>query len=104
VNDLPAELIDRWQCRVEPRSHQGEIYWHILLGDDPNIRALAGGARQRLAQFDGLHITPERWLHVTTLIVGSTDEVTQHDMAAMTEEASPTSRSVTAHPGNQPGQ
>jgi hypothetical protein len=71
VNDLLAELIDRWQCRVEPRSDQGEVYWHILLGDDPNIRALAGEARQRLAQFEGLRITMERWLHVTTLIVGS---------------------------------
>jgi 2'-5' RNA ligase len=88
VNDLPAELIDRWQSRVEPRHDQGEIYWHILLGDDPNVRALATEAQRRLAQFEGLHITPPRWLHVTTLIVGSTDDITQHQLTAMTEEAS----------------
>jgi 2'-5' RNA ligase len=88
VNDLPAELIDRWQRRVEPRRDQGEIYWHILLGDDPNVRALASEARRRLAQFAGLHITPQRWLHATTLVVGSTDDITQCQMTAMTEEAS----------------
>jgi 2'-5' RNA ligase len=88
VNDLPAELVDRWQSRVEPRHDQGQIYWHILLGDDPNVRALATEAQRRLASFDGLHVTPQRWLHATTLLVGSTDDITPHQMTAMTEEAS----------------
>lgn len=88
MNDLPAELIDRWQSRVEPRHGQGAIYWHILLGDDPNVRALATEAQRRLAQFKGLHMTPQRWLHATMLIVGSTDNITEQQMTAMTEQAS----------------
>jgi 2'-5' RNA ligase len=94
VNDLPAELIDRWQGRAELRHDQGEIYWHILLGDDPNVCALAAEARRRLAQFTGLHITPQRWLHATTLVVGSTDDITQHQMTAMIEGVSESLSSV----------
>jgi 2'-5' RNA ligase len=88
VNDLPAELIDRWQNRVEPRHDQGEIYWHILLGNDPTVGALVAEAQRRLASFEGLHMTPQRWLHMTTLIVGSTDEITKHQMTVMAQEAS----------------
>lgn len=88
MNDFPAELIDRWHSRVEPEHHQGEIYWHILFGDDPNVRVLATQAQRRLAQFEGLHMTPQRWLHATTLMVGSTDDTTEHQMTEMTREAS----------------
>jgi len=33
-------------------------------------------------------MTPQRWLHMTTLVAGSTNEITRHQMTAMTEEAS----------------
>jgi 2'-5' RNA ligase len=87
-------LVDRWQSRVEPRHDQGQIYWHILLGDDPNVRALATEAQRRLASFEGLHVTPERWLHATTLIVGSTDDITPQQMTAMSEQASESLSSI----------
>ena len=87
VDELPDELIDRWQSRAEPGHDQGEIYWHILLGDDPHVHALAAEAQRRLASFGGLHMTPQRWLHMTTLVVGSTDEIAEHQMTAMTEQA-----------------
>ena len=40
-------------------------------------------ARQRLARFAGLHMTPPQWLHVTVLRAGTADRVTQDDMSRM---------------------
>jgi hypothetical protein len=34
--------------------------------DYPEVMDLARQAQQRLAGFDGLHMTPLRWLHITT--------------------------------------
>ena len=42
--------------------------WHMLMRDYPEVVDLARHAQQRLAGFDGLHMTPLHWLHVTTLL------------------------------------
>src|SRR5437773_10095541 len=63
------------------------LYWHILLGHSPQVRALASMARERLADFSGLHFTPERWLHVTTLAVGFTEEFIETDIGNMIAHA-----------------
>jgi 2'-5' RNA ligase len=75
MNGLPAEMIDRWQDRAEPAPGEGLIYWHILLGDNPDVVALAREAQQRLAPFSGLHMTPLTWLHMTVLIAGPASEI-----------------------------
>jgi 2'-5' RNA ligase len=62
-------------------------YWHILLGDSPRVRELASIARERLACFSGLHFTPKRWLHVTTLAVGLVEEFTEADIGDMVGRA-----------------
>ena len=41
MNGLPAEMIDRWQDRAEPAPGEGLIYWHMLVGIDPDVIALA---------------------------------------------------------------
>jgi len=88
VNGLPAELIDRWEHRAEPAPGEGLIYWHMLLGDNPDVVALARDARQRLAPFSGLHMTPLRWLHMTALIAGPAAEVTGEQIQQMAAAAS----------------
>ena len=75
MNGLPAEMIDRWQDRAEPAPGEGLIYWHMLLGDNPDVVALAREAQQRLAPFSGLHMTPLAWLHMTVLIAGPASEI-----------------------------
>jgi 2'-5' RNA ligase len=80
-------MADRWQGRAEPSPGQGMLYWHILLGDSPQVRALASIAQERLACFSGLHFTPKRWLHVTTLAVGFVEEFTEADIAGMVARA-----------------
>jgi 2'-5' RNA ligase len=84
---LPSQMADRWQGRAEPSPGQDMLYWHILLGDSPQARELASIARQRLASFPGLHFTPKRWLHVTTLAVGLVEEFTEADIGNMVGRA-----------------
>ena len=85
---LPAQMIDRWQQRAEPGPGHGILYWHILLGDQPQIVGLAREAQQRLARFTGLHMTPAAWLHITTLVAGPADTLTGHDIEEMAAAAS----------------
>jgi 2'-5' RNA ligase len=44
-------------------------------------------AQERLSGFPGLHATPDRWLHITTLVVGSTDQVSAQQRAQIAREA-----------------
>jgi 2'-5' RNA ligase len=76
-------MANRWQGRAEPSPGQGMLYWHILLGDSPEVRALAAIAREKLACFSGLHFTPKRWLHVTMLTVGFMEQFTEIDIGNM---------------------
>lgn len=84
---LPSQMADRWHGRAEPNPGQGMLYWHILLGNSPQVRELASIARERLAGFSGLHFTPKRWLHVTTLAVGLVEEFTEADIGNMVGRA-----------------
>jgi 2'-5' RNA ligase len=67
-------MANRWANRPEPGPGQEKLYWHILLGDYPQVKAIAAAGQERLARFGGLHLTPKQWLHITTLVVGSLDE------------------------------
>jgi 2'-5' RNA ligase len=82
-------MINRWQKRKEPGPGQGTLYWHILVGDHPEARDLAHTAQKRLAGFHGLHMTPPEWLHITTLIVGPSEEIStqqQHELLGAASE------------------
>ena len=73
MSPLPTQMVDRWRNRTKPQPGQGTFYWHMLIGRYP--QAIAREAQERLAPFSGLHYTPLRWLHITTLVVGSTDDM-----------------------------
>lgn len=88
MSPMPAEFTDRWRNRAEPAPGQGLVYWHMLLGGYPEAVATAQEARQRLAPFGGLHLTPLRWLHMTTLIAGPSDQISSAAIQAMAESAS----------------
>jgi 2'-5' RNA ligase len=75
MSGLPAEMIDRWQYRAEPAPGEGLIYWHMLVGTDPDVIALVQEARRKLARFSGLHFTPYMWLHMTASIAGPASEI-----------------------------
>jgi 2'-5' RNA ligase len=78
---------NRWESRPEPGPGQAQLYWHVLMRDQPQVCALAAVARQRLAGFAGLHPAPERWLHLTLLRVGLADGIGQASLEAMVGHA-----------------
>jgi 2'-5' RNA ligase len=88
VNGLPAEMIDRWEHRAEPAHGEGLIYWHVLLGGNADVVALAREAQQRLAAFPGLHMTPLRWLHMTVLIAGPASGISEDALQDLAGTAS----------------
>lgn len=83
MTGLPADMIDRWQDRAEPAPGEGLLYWHVPLGDNPDVVALASEAQQRLVPFSGLHMTPITWLHMTVLIAGPASKIDDEQIQQM---------------------
>lgn len=88
MSPLPGQFTDRWRERSGAQSFQDAVCWHVLLGGQPAVRAIAVNAQQRLAGFDGLHMTPMRWLHMTVLRAGTVAEIDQDAMQEMLTRAS----------------
>jgi 2'-5' RNA ligase len=87
MSPLPVQMRDRWRDRAEAKPGQGTIYWHILLRDQPKALAMAKEAQERLSRFAGLHMTPQQSLHITMLLVGSTDSIAAQQTTQMLHEA-----------------
>lgn len=88
MSPLPERLIDRWRAGSRAsRANQGMLYWHVLLGDTPQVRAAAQAAQSRIEDFPGLHMTPLQWLHLTVLMVGPADQIPQDAGAEMLASA-----------------
>ena len=84
---LPDQFTDRQHDGPEGPDFSDSVCWHLLLGDLAPVQEIVRQARQRLAPFTGLHMTPMRWLHVTVLLAGHAAEVTQADMDEMLARA-----------------
>jgi hypothetical protein len=78
---------DRWRARAGAKPGQGVIYWHILLRGQSKALAMTKEAQERLSSFGGLHMTPQQSLHITTLLVGSTNPISAQQAARMLDEA-----------------
>jgi 2'-5' RNA ligase len=63
------------------------MYWHILLQDKPQAVDLAREAQERLSSFSDLHMTPLERLHITTLLIGSTDSISSQQTTRILNEA-----------------
>ncbi|MGI5269419.1 2'-5' RNA ligase family protein [Nonomuraea sp. CA-218870] len=57
------------------------------MGDDPHARAVAQDARDRLEGVPGLDPVPPAFLHLTTFVAGSADEITGDQVGVMAQEA-----------------
>jgi 2'-5' RNA ligase len=84
---LPTQMIDRWQHRADPVPGVGTVYWHMPMDGYPQVVSLARSARQRLAAFSGLHMTPLERLHMTTMMAGPTSDFTEDQLERMARTA-----------------
>jgi len=87
VSYPPSQMVNRWERRSEPKPGQGQLYWHILFGDESRLQALAAIAQERLALFPGLHLTPKQRLHLTVMLAGFADDFTAADIKDMRTRA-----------------
>ena len=79
MTPFPEQLIDRWRDGYgESESEYGQLWWLVLLGSNPQLRTAAQAAQSRISNFSGLHMTPLRWLHLTVLIAGPADQISEH--------------------------
>ena len=84
---LPDQMTARWRNRPEPAPGERVVSWHMLMRDYPEVVDLARQAQQRLAGFDGLHMTPLPWLHGTTHLAGPAADFSPDKLQQMTETA-----------------
>jgi hypothetical protein len=84
---LPTQMIDRWQHRADPAPGEGTVYWHMPMDGYPEVVSLARSARQRLAPFGGLHMTPLERLHMTTMVAGPVSDFTADQLERMARTA-----------------
>lgn len=87
MSALPTQMIDRWQHRSDPAPGDGTVYWHMPMDGYPQVVGLARKARQRLAPFDGLHMTPLERLHMTTMNAGPAADFTEDQLDRMATTA-----------------
>jgi 2'-5' RNA ligase len=87
MSPLPARMADHWWQRPGRTPGRELYHWHMLLHDQPAVRALAAAAQERLAGLPGLDPIAPEWLHLTTLIVGFADDVTERTIETMVSEA-----------------
>ncbi|MFD9947843.1 2'-5' RNA ligase family protein [Nonomuraea sp. NPDC059023] len=80
---MPERMADHWWWRPGVRPGRGLLVWHILIDDQPTVRALIHESQAKLAGLEGLDFIPAAWLHMTTQIIGFPDEITQAELAAM---------------------
>ena len=84
---LPEQFADRRQTRPGAPDFTDSVCWHLLLGDQEPVQAIARQAQQRLVGFTGLHMPPLRWLHATVLLAGRATELTEPDLDQMLAKA-----------------
>jgi 2'-5' RNA ligase len=84
MSPLPEQLLDRWRDGYGAAGPDaGTLYWHVLLGGNKQLRESARIARDRLAEFDGLHMTPLQWLHLTVLVAGPAKQIPEQAISEM---------------------
>jgi 2'-5' RNA ligase len=98
MSPLPVRMRNRWADRLSLPTNRGTIYWHVLMSAHPEVCSAAIDMQNALEDFSGLHMTPRKWLHMTILIAGSTDDITRDHMSAMLASAQRSLRDISAIP------
>lgn len=84
MNPLPTQMANHWWQR--PGRYPGRVLyqWHMAFHDQPTVLELVKTAQARLSGQAGLDMVAPHLLHLTTYIVGFTDEVPKSAVEEMT--------------------
>ena len=85
MSPLPERMANHWWWRPGCRPGRRQYVWHILLDDQPAARTAIRKLQAALTGMTGLDLVPEPWLHMTTHIVGFTDEISDADAKEIVE-------------------
>ncbi|MFI6317351.1 2'-5' RNA ligase family protein [Nonomuraea sp. NPDC050556] len=82
-------MANRWELRrsLMLPPGQGLLYWHVLLGDEPDAVAIVQEAQARLGGLSGLDLVPLTHIHLTVLVAGYSHEITSAQVDEMAREA-----------------
>ncbi|MBB5081307.1 2'-5' RNA ligase [Nonomuraea endophytica] len=82
-------MANRWELRrpLMLPPGQGLLYWHVLLGEEPEAVAIVEEAQARLGGLSGLDLVPLSHIHLTVLIAGYSHETTSTQAAEMAQAA-----------------
>ena len=84
MSPFPEQLVNRWRNGYGAAAPEtGTLYWHILLSGNTRLRDAASTAQERIAHFTGLHMTPLQWLHLTVLVAGPANKISDQAMNEM---------------------
>lgn len=87
ASDEVARFRDHWWWRDGWERGTRYLTWHVLLDDQPELRAEVRAHQEALEGVEGLRAIPERWLHVTTSGVGFAHEVTTSERDRLVDAA-----------------
>lgn len=87
MSPFPVQMEDHWSPEPGVDPARTQLMWFMLFGDHPQITGLAQIGQARLAGLPGLDLVPQEWLHITTLIVGFSDEIAPDQVDAMADQA-----------------
>jgi len=83
----PDRMTDRWRHRPELSEVHGTVYWHLLIDQAAPVRETVATAQSTLSAFPDLHLTPDRWLHITIFPIGSRGDVSAEQLADLIGQA-----------------
>ena len=75
MSPMPVMLEDHWAPQPGTDPGRAELMWFMRVGRNPQVTDLARTGQERLAGIPGLDLLPAEWLHMTTLIAGYADEI-----------------------------
>ncbi|WP_131758036.1 2'-5' RNA ligase family protein [Actinomadura fibrosa] len=79
-------MSDHWWWRPGVRPGRRLLVWHILPDGQPDVVDLVQQYQDKLAGLPGLDLIPAPWLHMTTQIIGFSDEISDAEIDAMTTQ------------------
>jgi hypothetical protein len=93
-NERARSVRNHWWWRPGWRAGRHFYACHLTLNDQPQLRDLIRRYQDALADLGNLDLIPPRWLHLTMQGIGFIDEISPHELTAVTKHVADRLRNV----------